>query len=242
MNNRGAFCVDGRAYASEHCRDTRADIDTQRGVDSALKTNESADTHTDNNRRGDGRTLDDRSDDRAKEQKQKWVGGSVEQVAYGFDFGNLFHCATHNVETDEEHAHTRYDRAYVAHVQLFGSLHKCANARHCRKKRRDWQGLERNDLGGDSRAYIGAHYDRGGLSERHNAGVDEAHYHDRRGGRTLDNRRHARADRNARKSIVADFVENRFQRIARNGFEVVAHSFDAYEEHAKTGKHHQDAF
>lgn len=155
--------------------------------------------------------MDYRRDYRAEEQQQKRIGGGVEYVAHGFDFGNLFHCAAHYVETYEEYAYAGNDRANVAHVQLFGGLHKGAHARHSSKKRRDWQGLERNYLGGDSGTYVGAHYDRSGLGKRHYARIDEAHYHNRGGGRTLDNRRHARADRYARKSIVADFVENRFQ-------------------------------
>ena len=91
-----------------------------------------------------------------------------------------------------------------------------------------------------SGADVGAHDDRDGLSEFHDAGVDKAHRHDGGGGRALDDGRNAGAKRQALDGVVGQAFKCFFQVGAGKTLQGDAEQLHSVEKHAHTAKQCND--
>ena len=212
MNKRYAL----RVCVCAHCRkqrrnagtDIRAKHDEQRQLQGK---HPSADHHDDDTRRRRGALNKRRENDTDKNEKKReiyLIEDTDEQSFNKLVAERLF--AAHNVKTYENQAKTAAQAACDFNLFFFHKAHHNACKRkqvHGKVEIIVFKGYKQTRYGGTD---VGTHDNRRRLHQRQHPCVNKTDDHDRRCGRALYNCRHACADPNPRKTVVADLAKQFF--------------------------------
>ena len=212
VDHRGAAGVLVGPHRGQHGRDAGADVLAHDDGDGGPIGHLPRGRERLQNTHGSGRALDDGGQDRTGGHAQDGVAEHEQDVAELRHVLQPGHGAAHGVHAEHQDGKAQEDRAGVLLLVVLcrhGEDH--ADEGQDRGKRSGLEQLDEKapavqtrqaqDPGRDGGADVGAHDDADGLAQGEQTGVYKAHHHDRGGGRTLDDCRHAQARQKAQKLI-----------------------------------------
>ena len=199
VDDGGPLGVPAGAHRGQHGGDAGADVGAEQHKGAAGQGDDPRVGQGLHNAHRGGGGLDDGGEAGAHANAHHGVGEVGDQVDKGRGVPQGRHGGAHHVHADEQHTQTGQDLADVLGLLVLDEDHE----HHAHKGEQRGQGthVQGDEHTGDGGADVRAHDDPDGLVQRHHAGVDKAHHHDRGGRGGLDGGGDARAHQNAHKAV-----------------------------------------
>ena len=244
VHHSGAAGILVGADGPHNGSDTGSDVLPQDHRDGAAVGHRAGGAHALQDTHRGRRRLNDCRQRRAHRNADKGIGkGHHELSKPGFVFQE-FHGPAHELHTGHEGHEAQEDQTDI--LLFIGIREHIQDDPHSTQQGRQGGGLkqlykeavpfqaaEGEDPGCDCGAHVAAHDDPHRLLQSENAGVYEAHHHDRGRGGRLDHRRHRQAQQKAPGDAGAHFGKNGLKLTARGTLQSFSHHIHAKQKQGK---------